>query len=275
MISGCNVEKAYALLDLERKIVGIKLAHSKDEFDKYQAKNLAYSVAYCVAVKHAMNGIALKMTKEFSGCGGSTRALGLTLPTESFYDGTDGCGLGLYGTKELSSIVAKQMKICAPNTYGVIIKPLEQFEENPDVVLMVSNSYNIMRVIQGYSYIYGMQPNFNMLGNQAICVECTSYPIVMNQINVSFFCSGTRFFAKWKDTEVAVGIPFVMFEEVIEGIRLTVNAVEMNERKKVIKEKLGKLGYDCSKIIFDYTYYLKLERDKQKKRKEDKLLERF
>lgn len=268
MSKKCDVEKAYAVLELDRKIIGVKLVHSKAEFEQDNSKELTHPLAYCVAVKHAMKGIGLKLTKEFSGCGGSTRALGLTPPTESFYNGHDGCELGLYGTQEVSACVANQMKFCPPDTYGVIVKPLEQFEEEPDVVLLVGNSYNIMRVIQGYSYVYGMQPNFNMLGNQAICVECTSYPYMTNQINVSLFCSGTRFLAKWQDTEVAVGIPFQKFDNVIEGVRLTVNAVEMNERKKVIKTKLEKLGYDCSQIIYDYTYYLKLEQDKQKKRKE-------
>ena len=267
MVNKVDVEKAYAVLDLNRQIVGIKIVRSKTEFEQVQAKELTYPLAYCVAVKHATNGIALKMTKEFSGCRGSTSALGLIQPTESFYNGQDGCSLGLYESPELAASVAKQMKFCPPDTYGVIIKPLEQFEVDPDVVLMVSDSYQIMRIIQGYSYVYGMQPNFNMLGNQAVCVECTSYPLMTNQINVSLFCSGTRFLAKWLHTEVAVGIPFEKFGKVIEGIRLTVNAVEMNERKKGIQSKLAKLGYDGSEIRFDYTYYLKLEQDKQMQRK--------
>lgn len=268
MVNKADVEKAYAVLDLDRKIVGIKIVNSKAEFEQAQAKELTYQLAYCVAVKHATNGIALKMTREFSGCGGSTRALGLTPPTESFYNGQDGCALGLYESPELAASVASQMKFCPPDTYGVIIKPLEQFEADPDVVLMVGNSYQIMRVIQGYSYVYGMQPNFNMLGNQAVCLECTSYPMMTNQINVSLFCSGTRFLAKWRDTEVAVGIPFEKFGKMIEGVRLTVNAVEMNERQQVIQAKLAKLGYDGSEIRFNDPYYLKLERQKQKQRKE-------
>lgn len=268
MVNKADVEKAYAVLDLDRQIVGIKIVHSQAEFEQAQAKELTYPLAYCVAVKHATNGIALKMTKEFSRCGGSSRALGLAPPTESFFNGQDGCDLGLYGSPETAASVAKKMKFCPPGTYGVIIKPLEQFEADPDVVLMVGNSYQIMRVIQGYSYVYGMQPNFNMLGNQAICVECTSYPIMTNQINVSLFCSGTRFLAKWRDTEIAVGIPFKKLGKVIEGVRLTVNAVEMNKRKQVIQSRLAKLGYDGSQIRFDYTYFLKLEQEKRKQRKE-------
>lgn len=268
MVSKAVVEKAYAVLDLNRQIVGIKIVHSKEEFEQVQAKKLTYRLAYCVAVKHATKGMALKMTKEFSGCEGSTRALGLTPPTESFYNGQAGYALGLYKSPEIAASVAKQMRFCPSNTYGVIIKPLEQFEVDPDVVLMVGDSYQIMRIIQGYSYVYGMQPDFNMLGNQAVCMECTSYPLMTNKINVSLFCSGTRFLAKWLPTELAVGIPFEKFGKVIEGVRLTVNAVEMNERKQVIQAKLAKLGYDTSEIKLNYTYYLKLEQEKQRQRKE-------
>lgn len=260
MVNSHDVEKAYALLELDRKVVGVKLVYSKPEFDKFCAKEVKHPIAYCAAVKIAMRGNALKMTKEVSGCGGSTRALGLASPAESFYSGEDGCSLGLYGDQSVSSAVAKQMKICKPDTYGIIIKPLEQFEDDPDVVLMVSNSKNIMRVIQGYSYFYGMQPNFNMSGNQAVCVECTAYPLLTGQINTSLFCSGTRFLAKWKDTEVTIGIPFEQFGKVIEGVRLTVNAVEMDERKSVIKERLEKLGCDGSEILFGSTYYYKPEK---------------
>lgn len=267
------VEKAYAVLDLERKIVGVKRVFSKKEFDQYKAKEITRSLAYCVAVKLAMKGISLKMTKDVSGCKGSTRALGLMAPPESFFNGQDGCALGLYESPEIAAEVAGQMKLCPSDAYGIVIQPLELFDTAPDTVLLVGNSYQIMRVVQGYSYFYGMQPNFNMLGNQAICVECTSYPMLTDRMNVSLLCSGTRFLAKWKETEVATGIPFERFERVVEGIRLTVNAVEMNPRKNVIQAKLAPLGYDPSEIRFDHTYYLQIEQEKQRTMKEGKQAE--
>lgn len=264
MIDSFDVKKAYALLELERKIVGVKLAKSREEYEHFEAKEIVSPVAYCVAVKTAMKGISLKFTKKTSGCIGCTRALGLEPASDSFYDGSQACSLGLFKKQEIAASVSEQMKICPPDTYGVIVKPLELFEEEPDLVLMVGNSKNVMRIIQGYTYVYGMQPNFNLTGNQAMCAECSSYPLMTDAINISMFCSGTRFLAKWKETEVAVGMPYHRFSKVVEGIRLTVNAVEMDNRKHVIKEKLEKLGYDGNEIRFDYTYYLELERQKRK-----------
>ncbi len=266
MIDTFDVKKAYALLELERKIVGVKLAKSKEEYQRFEAKEIVSPLSYCVAVKVAMMGNSIKFTKENSGCGGSTRALGLVSPSQGFYDGTEGCKLGLYENEKVAASVSEKMKLCPTDTYGVIVKPLELFEEEPNLVLMVSNSKNVMRIIQGYTYVFGMQPNFNLTGNQAVCVECSSYPLMTDDINISLFCSGTRFLAKWKDTEVAVGMPYNKFSKVVEGVRLTVNAVEMDKRKEDIKKELEKLDYDGNDIMFNHTYYLDLERDKRERK---------
>lgn len=271
MIDSFDVCKAYGVLELERKIVGVKLVHSKQEYDKFEGKELKSPLSYCVGVKTAMNGTPIKLTQSTSGCAGSSRALGLIEATEDFYNGKGGYNLGLYKNQDISASVSKQIKICPSKTYGIIMKPLELFEAEPDVVLIVANSKNVMRIIQGYTYMYGIQPNYSLTGNQAVCVECTSYPIMTDHINISLFCSGTRFLAKWKDTEMAVGIPYDKFSQVIEGVRLTVNAVEVDNRKIEIKDKLEKLGYDGSEIIFNQTYYLNLEREKQKIKREKQI----
>lgn len=266
-----DVKKAYAVLETERKIVGVKLAQTKEEFDCYNAIEITAPLAYCVCVKSAMNGASLKLTAENSGCYGSTRALGLEKPQEDFYDGSEGCMLGLYRNQSVAASVAKSMALNKTPIYGVIVKPLELFEKDPDIVLIVTDTKNIMRIIQGYTYMYGMQANFNMIGNQAVCVECTTYPMQTDNINISMFCSGTRYLAKWKNTEAMAGIPFKMFSAVCEGVRQTVNAVEMNERKHVIEEKLHGSGFFDMKIIYDRTYYTDLEKQKAKKRKSERI----
>lgn len=261
-----DVKKAEALLTLERKIVGVKLVYSKEEFDSFDAVEAVAPIPYCVAVKSASLGHAIKFTEKTSGCRGSSRALGLTAPAKSFYDGSDGCRLGLYKNEKISSGVAEKMMLCRPKAYGVIVKPLETFESSPDVVLIITDTRNCMRMIQGYTYMYGMQDKFCMTGNQAVCVEGTAVPFCTGAMNVSMFCSGTRFLAKWKDYELVAGIPFEKFSYTVEGVRLTVNAVEPDDRKEIIADGLEDLGYPRDEILFGDTYYLRLEREKRERR---------
>ena len=163
------------LLNLERCIVGVKLVHSKEEYEKYSGKELILPMSYCVAVKCATLGHSIKLTRDTGGCFGSNRALGLVECNPEFKSGESGCRLGLYETPQVAASVANTVPICENNTYGVIVKPLELFEDLPDVVLIISDTREAMRILQGYTYVYGLTKGLCMSGNQAVCVEATLF----------------------------------------------------------------------------------------------------
>ena len=180
--------------------------------------------------------------------------MGLAPLDEEYSSGEEGYTLGLYPTREEAKCIADAMENCPDHTYGVIVKPLEQFEEKPDSVIIVANTREMMRIVQGYTYTYGMQTEFTMSGNQAICVECTAYPINRRKMNVSVFCAGTRYKAGWKDDEMAAGLPFEQFRGLIEGVCHTINPVERKDRKREIAKALG----ENNELEIDYTktYYM-------------------
>lgn len=258
-----EVERLNALLKLERKIIGVKIVANKEEYDEFSGKELTSPISYCTAVKTAMNGIPIKMEKSKCSCSGSTRALGFEKAGDDYYSGQGACDLGLFTDKYISSGVSHKVKMLPEGNFGVILKPLESFESIPDIAMIVTDTYNMMRLIQGYTCMFGIEENFSMTGNQAICIECTSNPIIRNDINISMLCSGTRFYAKWKDYECGIGIPIDKLHNVIEGVRRTVNAVEMDNRKKIIIENLNALGEDTRDLQLDHTYYLEIERRRQ------------
>lgn len=261
-----DVNKAYAVLELDRKIVGVKFVKSKEEFNLYSSTELKKPLSYCVAVKSAMTGKCIKFKKDTSGCGGSTVALGLDSPSEDFFNGKNGCKLGLYSNEAIAAKVAKEVYILPNETYGVVIQPLEMFDKKPDIAIIVCNTKNMMRIVQGYSYYFGLNPNFRMSGNQAICIECSATPIITNDINISLLCSGTRYLAKWKEDEVAIGIPIDKFSTIVEGVLQTVNSVELDDRKKAIEENLLNIGKHDFEIVYGKTYYTELEKEKRMKK---------
>lgn len=247
--------KLNGLLELQRKIVGVKLVRSKAEFDHYTALELSKPLHYCVAVKSAMAGHSLKLTRETAGCPGGSRALGLAEPPAQFFDGTNGRKMGLYKNETTAAGVAAAVPICPPSAYGVIIKPLEFFEHDPDVVLIAAVPRTIMRVLQGYTYNFGLPSGMHMSGNQAVCVECTATPFKTHGINVSMMCSGTRFRAGWKNTEAMVGLAFEKLAGTVKGIEYTVNPVESDQRKKQIAANLGKANKLDIEVEYGRTYY--------------------
>ncbi|MCR3922392.1 MAG: DUF169 domain-containing protein [Firmicutes bacterium] len=249
------VIKINGLLELQRKVVGVKIVTTKAEYDAYDALELTKPMHYCVAVKCAMAGHSIKLSKLTAGCSGGNRALGIVEPLPQFFDGSSGCRLGLYKDNVIAAGVAKTVPIYPPNTYGVVVKPLELFEDDPDIVLITAFPRTIMRLLQGYTYSYGLPAGMLMSGNQAVCVECTVTPSVTDSMNVSMLCAGTRYNANWEDADAMVGIPFSKFHGLVKGIECTVNPIEPDERKKRIEDSLEQANLLEIEVEYGKTYY--------------------
>ena len=146
-----------------------------------------------------------------------------------------------FSNLSLSRSVSRKTVHCLNVNYGVAVGPLNKFINNPDIVIIITNSFNIMRILHGYSYNYGNHDGFEAIGLGAICQEVTSIPFELNKINISFLCPGTRLLCQWDEGEIAIGIPFNYLAGVIEGILQTVNPFERDGNKKRIEEKLKKL----------------------------------
>ena len=142
----------------------------------------------------------------------------------------------MYNSLGVAKEVQKNVTYINHKIYGVAVKPLINFEEEPDVVIMIVNPYQAMRVVQGYSYHYGVSKNIKLTGNQGLCSECTATPYENNDLNISLLCANTRLAAKWNDNEMGLGIPYHMFSTVANGIIQTLNPSEPNSRKRKIIE---------------------------------------
>lgn len=242
-------------LELDRKIVGIKFLFTEEDYVMADAKQLTNKMNYCVMVKLAMNGVALKARGDDLACLAGARALGLTEIDNLQKSGLIGKKLGLYRDMPTSKKTRDSMSYCDHNAYGIMVKPLEEFNEEPDIVIMVTNPYNAMRVVQGYSYYYGIQTSFKMTGNQAICSESTAYPYLSNEINVSVLCIGTRHKAGWNDNELSIAFPYNRFPKITDGIMNTLNIMDNNAKKKIIEKKLHEKGISNFEIKYDHNYY--------------------
>ena len=193
------VDKVYCALELERKIVGVKFLYNEDEYLKETSDELKNKLNYCVLVRSAMMGHGRKAKLEVFGCLSAARAFGMVDPDGEWLSGVCYREKGMYKDLATARKVVKNTSCSTQKAYAIVVKPLEEYvENNPDVVLIVSHPYNMMRLIQGYTYQFGTYKEFKLIGNQAFCSECTAYPMESNEINISTLCSGTRYIANWK-----------------------------------------------------------------------------
>ena len=104
------------------------------------------------------------------------------------------------------------------HNYGVAIVPLSQCVCTPDVIISMCNAYQAMRYVQGYEYNTGKKPEIDMGAMQGMCSEVTVSPYLTGELNVSVLCPSTRMLCKWSENDMAVGIPYVVFEPVVTGV---------------------------------------------------------
>lgn len=248
----------YSALKLERKLVGVRLITTAAEFTEIEARIPKNPLNYCAMVKAATGGHTFKATTEHFACKSGPRVLGINPEDTQNSNGETWARLGLYANSTVSSSVRHSLIYSQQKKYGVLVQPLEKFTELPDVIICVTIPYNIMRIIQGYAYHYGIPKNICMIGNQAVCLEATANPYITQDMNVTMLCIGTRHRTGWKDTEMAAGIPGHQWLSIVDGVMQTINPMESDVNKHKIKASLAHYGFDTSKIKYKDNYYNKV-----------------
>lgn len=250
------VNTLYSSLILKYKIIGIKLIKSKEEYEKINFKEPIKALNYCAMVRMAAIGSCYKAKEDNFKCKSAPRVLGINPDDTLNNKGQRWASWGLYKDEKMALDVRLKLNYFKEKNYGVTIAPIEKYENAPDVIIFICNPYNAMRIFQGYTYSYGICDNLEVIGNQAICYESTTRILQNKNISISFLCIGTRHKAGWSDDDMSIGINKKCLEGIASGILNTINPMEHDKKKKIIKEKLN-LNNINYKIEYSCNYYKK------------------
>lgn len=247
-------------LDLGRDPVAVKFLHSKDDYNNLDLDQREHKISYCNALALASTGKAMKVKATHQACPNGSSALGISPVPEPMKTGAKRHSLGIYDSVETSKKMFDQMDLYDKEVYGMALAPISEANFTPNVVIVVSGSYNIMRIIQGYSYKYGYDNNIKTVGLQAVCHDLTTAPLLNDGINISFLCPGTRLVANWQEDEIGVGISYSKWIDTVDGVIQTTNPFTRNDKKDRIIKKLKDSGMDSSRIVknknYDYGSYV-------------------
>jgi uncharacterized protein (DUF169 family) len=231
------IEDIDCALDFKRKPVGVKLLFTEEEYEGIEWKEPRVPLAYCVVVEKATRGMNFKAKLEHISCDGGTTALNLEPSTDRIESGEEYFSYNLYKTPA----AARRVREGVPGLYrtgaktiGLAIAPLEKFDIIPDVIIFIINPYQAMRIQQGYLYEAGGRIELSGASMQAICAESTVQPYMTGKLNTTALCPSTRFLAKWKDEEMAIGLPYEKFKSVVEGVIATIDSTDTRKRKNEI-----------------------------------------
>lgn len=239
-----EVNKLTKALILSRKVVGVRFLYYKAEYERVKAPEFEKSTSYCVMTRRAMDGMHFKATSKNCACRCAAEAIGLEEEMPCVKSGERYFSIKLHETRAIAHAVMQNVMRIPQRIYGFELGPLDEMEA-ADVVMFMTNAYQLMRVVEGYCYKFGPINKIRTAGDQGVCADLTAAPFVLNDINISVLCAGTRKMCNWSDSELGVGLPINKFSGLVDGVVQTLNYIEYPKRKKKILAGLdapGELG---------------------------------
>lgn len=224
----------------DRRIIGVSFIKDEHTYQNEKASESTHQLFFCIMVKVAASGKGIKVKKEHFYCTAAAKVLGFADVSEEIRSGQSFYERGMYESRKAAALIGNNIPYLQHTPYGMVIKPLEEFETPPDIVIIVSNAYTAMRIVQGYSYKYGHNQEISMTGMGGMCTELMARAYYNQNMNVSLLCSNTRFSGNWRDDELGIAMPGSMFKEVARGVLETMNLFEPDYKKREIIERAKK-----------------------------------
>jgi uncharacterized protein (DUF169 family) len=102
--------------------------------------------------------------------------------------------------------------------------PLEKAPFIPQVILIVSNPWSMLKLSQSTLFRMGGRINAEFAGIQSVCSDACAQTYLNGKVNFSLGCDGSRKFAGIDDAEMVMGIPAELLPEIVEALQLVAAA---------------------------------------------------
>jgi uncharacterized protein (DUF169 family) len=100
---------------------------------------------------------------------------------------------------------------------AVLYGPLGSMPIDPDVVVVVCNPVQAMKIIQSYQHVTGHRLKASVGALFSFCIDATATPISKKDLNIAVGCEAARRHEGLRDHELAVGFPYEMANELAEA----------------------------------------------------------
>ncbi len=216
---------------LETQPVGVKFYEKDFESGIQKVKDHRY----CQLIMRARKGEVLKLNKEDISCPAAAAALGFKPLPKNLQDGTMLNGYGIFKKKEAGIKVMNDMPRLEQDKYETVVaKPLKDWEENPDVIVIEDEVEKLMWIALAYLNEEGGRLKMSTSILQAVCVDSTVLPLKSQKMNMSFGCYGCRDATDAKPNEAILGIPISKLDMTIENLKyLKSKAIDRSRAKQV------------------------------------------
>jgi uncharacterized protein (DUF169 family) len=209
--------KLKTLLGLKGSPVAVKLVAKREDIPA-GVPELKEKLRHCEMVQKARHGDVFYATKEQHACAGGAGALGVAETPEKIKTGEFYFGLGRFKTLESAKKTMEAVPRTGKRFVASMYAPLEKASFKPDVLVVIGNPKQMLRIAQSNIYEKGGRNTVSFSGIQSLCADAVAQPYNTGELNATFGCDGSRKNAKIADDELIVGIPMAKLEGVVEAL---------------------------------------------------------
>jgi uncharacterized protein (DUF169 family) len=212
-------------LKLTSSPVAFRFATTKEEIPAGMVE-IDKTIRHCGMVGLARNeGKIFYATADRHECNGGAWALGLREITATLKSGDFYYKLGKFDT----SAACKRTIDSVPHldtkeTYATLYAPLEKTPFTPQIVLIVTSPWSMLKLAQSTLFTIGGRIHSEFSGIQSVCSDACAQTYLTGNVNFSLGCDGSRKFSGIQDGEMVMGLPAERLNEITTALSIVTKA---------------------------------------------------
>jgi uncharacterized protein (DUF169 family) len=212
-------------LKLKGSPVALGFAQTKEDIPAGMPE-IDKTIRHCMMVSLARNeGKIFYATADKHECNGGAYALGLKELTHTLKSGEFYFKLGKFESVAASKRTMENVPgIPVGETYATMYAPLEKTPFTPQVVLIVTNPWAMLKLVQSTLFRLGGRVHASFAGIQSVCADAGAQTYLTGKANFSLGCDGSRKFSGIADDEMVMGFPAEMLPEIVDAVRIITQA---------------------------------------------------
>jgi len=163
-----------------------------------------------------LHGLTYYATSDDIACRRGGASLGLIHVPEDVIVGEDAYAHTV--DVETARKLYTSIPMLSPENKAVLMGPLNELSVDPDVVLIVGNPAQMLKVVEGWVWFTGEPATLVATGVHGICGYGIVNTLRTNKLVLSLPCSGARRVGLYIDDEMVAIIPFKVIDKWVDGL---------------------------------------------------------
>ena len=212
-------------LKMKGNPVALGFATTKDDIPPGMPE-IDKKIRHCMMVNLARNeGRIFYSPSDKHECNGGAWALGLKDLTPALKTGKFYFKLGKFASVTSSKRTMDSIPhLPIGETYATMYAPLEKTPFTPQVILIITNPWAMLKLAQSSLFRLGGRARAEFSGIQSVCSDAVAQTYLTGKPNFSLGCDGSRTFSGIADDEMVMGFPAEMLPEIVDAVKIITQA---------------------------------------------------